>query len=229
MAAIGWKSFWQALPRCIGAGLTLVCYLATALNIPLPNPAASRSRGGAPFPCQDHSCGCQSAEQCWARCCCLTPEQRWSWARAHNAEPPAYAERPSNASWATTRLRDREKPAPAKKPCCGGDTPAPVAHSCLPHGPGSSLQPHGQTAPTPADESPPRTSKGPVRWVLTLAALRCQGHGTLWVTSGAALPLAAPLTWAPCLAAVGWLSESDQSAASNQTPPVAPPPRIAHS
>jgi hypothetical protein len=75
------------------AGLALVAYLAAALGLPLP--AAARKHTGQPYPCQDNPCGCQSAEQCWRHCCCLTPEQRWAWAREHGVEPPPYAERPA--------------------------------------------------------------------------------------------------------------------------------------
>ncbi|MDQ3331360.1 MAG: hypothetical protein M3552_12015 [Planctomycetota bacterium] len=44
--------------------------------------------GGA-FPCQGHGCGCQSANDCWFGCCCMSPAQRLAWAKANQIEPPA--------------------------------------------------------------------------------------------------------------------------------------------
>src|SRR4051794_16978264 len=96
---------WGPLRRRLWAGVTLVAYLLAALGVPLP--ASARKEPGVPFPCQDHPCGCRTAEQCWAACCCFTPEQRIAWAQAHHVQPPPYAEKPGGQSWRTTRLRDR--------------------------------------------------------------------------------------------------------------------------
>lgn len=74
------------------AGLALLSYSLTGLGIPLP--ATNIKDHSIHFPCEDHACGCQSAEQCWQHCCCFSAEERWAWARSHHVEPPAYAERP---------------------------------------------------------------------------------------------------------------------------------------
>ena len=225
MRSARWDCRWQPLPRRCCAGVTLACYLLTAFNVPLPVPAAARKPGDPPFPCQDHGCGCQSAQQCWASCCCLTPEQRWAWAREHQVEPPTYAERPASAGWSTTRLRDREPPTtkPAKKPCCAQSEPTPTGSSCCSgHTPvtGSS-----STAPAPKGEQKQPESKGHVHWISTVAALKCQGHSTLWAASGAALPPGAPLTWAPCLTSTGQLCSRDDFFDNLRPPPASPPPR----
>jgi hypothetical protein len=207
------------------SALTLVCYLATALNLPLPIPAAGRKPGEPPYPCQDHACGCASAAQCWAACCCMTPEERWAWARANNVEPPAYAERPASASWNTTRLRDQEQPvstccaakaAPVKKECCKSQ--GPKSRPCC-----ASSKPDDHNVKQPSGTG----QKKLVRWMLTVAGLKCQGHGTLWVSSGAAVPPAPPLTWEPCQAAAGRLVWNADFADSLQYPPIIPPPRAA--
>ncbi|MBS0190715.1 MAG: hypothetical protein U0573_02335 [Phycisphaerales bacterium] len=40
------------------------------------------------YPCEDHACGCASAAECWAHCCCHTPRQRLAWAIRHGVRPP---------------------------------------------------------------------------------------------------------------------------------------------
>src|SRR5438132_6551133 len=87
------NTFWRRLTRKLCTLLALVSYLAVGVGLPLP--AHAHKDRSQPFPCQDHLCGCQSAEECWRHCCCFTPEQRWAWAEAHHVVPPAYAERPS--------------------------------------------------------------------------------------------------------------------------------------
>lgn len=207
-------TLWRLLPRRCGAGITLVSYLLTALHVPLPLPAAPRVAGGPAFPCQDHACGCQSAEQCWAGCCCLTPDERWAWARAHQVEPPSYAERPASASWSTTRLRDREQP-PASKPCC---QQAPTKSTCC--------SSHAQTQTS--SETKAQAGKGTVRWTSTIAGLKCRGHSTLWTTTGAAVPAVAPLTWQPWFAPIGCLAWSNEFSDASRFPPASPPPRQPH-
>ncbi len=58
--------------------------LCTGVTVPLP----ALPIGGKPFPCQHHNCGCNTAEQCWRSCCCMTPEQRLEWARENGVTPP---------------------------------------------------------------------------------------------------------------------------------------------
>src|SRR5581483_2702215 len=238
MTISGWKPFWRSLPRRACAGLTLACYLATALNLPLPIPAATRKSGDEPYPCQDHACGCQSAQQCWAGCCCLPPEQRWAWARERNIEPPAYAERPTSASWNTPRVRDQQETSapcctrstagtkPERRPCCQQASTRPAQaepRPCCQNHPAPPGKPDASTAP-PKQADP----KGGIRWGLVLSALKCQGNGTLWVGSGAALPAPPPLSWHPVPVNAGQLSWVDDTSDPVPTSPPSPPPRPAH-
>ena len=116
------NTFWRRLPRRVCAGVSLAAYLVAAVGFPIP--AASAAIGGIPFPCQNHACGCQSAEQCWRSCCCFTPEEHWAWAKANHVEPPAYAARPSPSdppapkSWNTPRLRDQAEGQAAPAHAC---------------------------------------------------------------------------------------------------------------
>jgi hypothetical protein len=159
---------WRPLRRRLIAAITLVAYLLATLGVPLP--AAARKPEDQPFPCQDHPCGCRTAEQCWTACCCFTPEQRWAWARERHIQPPAYAERPAAQGWRTTRLRDREQRPPqpetscrqcaaedpgrakgpaAKKSCCTGERSRPPC--CEPPRP----RPHVKPAPAQTCQTAP--------------------------------------------------------------------------
>src|ERR1051326_338719 len=77
--------------------LTLLAYLLTAL--PIPVSATTAREVGTPFPCQGHSCGCQTAEQCWRGCCCFSPEEKLAWARSHGIQPPEYAQSAGGPGW----------------------------------------------------------------------------------------------------------------------------------
>lgn len=183
MRAFPRRRFWIALRRRVGVLGACLAYLLAALEIPLP--VFVHKNSGQPFPCQDHACGCQTAEECWSHCCCFTPEERLAWAREHNVEPPAYAEKPTNSraatvsewqssrsfrvaaqtsssGWNSVKLRDREQETTKKSCCC----------ACQPK--------------APASEAPPPN----VGWrMIKVSPWRCQGYSSLWASAGAVLPV----------------------------------------
>ncbi len=107
---------------------TAACaYAVLALGIPLPMPVGKASKGL--YPCMNHHCGCQSAEQCWRNCCCMTLEERLVWARQNHVRPPEYAlaeARAKGIQWAMywpgdENQRDTEKfcsEQTQEHPCC---------------------------------------------------------------------------------------------------------------
>ncbi len=197
MARLYWRML-AALPgHRVRAALALAAYLSTGVGIPLP--ASPPRKSGAPFPCQDHVCGCMSAEQCWRSCCCHTVEERWAWARAHNVEPPEYAERPAAPGWQTTRLRDRER----------------AGSCCSKHGHEGGCCEHKQS----------RRASG-TRWVWTTAALSCHGSPAMGLAAATAVPPPAAVIWWPRLAPVAWLTPSNTSAQLLLYSPPVPPPRL---
>jgi hypothetical protein len=171
MPAFTRRRFWRALRYRLWVTGACLAYLLTALEIPLP--AAIHKDTSQPFPCQNHPCGCRTAEQCWASCCCFTPEQRWAWAREHHVEPPAYAEKPDEQpavqGWNSVKLRDRDR-GPTAKSCCRAKR---ETSSCC----------------RPAERSVKSSSSkgGGFGTTTTLAVWRCQGYSTLWVSAGAVL------------------------------------------
>jgi hypothetical protein len=206
-------TFWSSLRHRCCVAVQLLAYLVSTLGFPLA--ATARKDGAQPFPCQDHSCGCQSAEECWRGCCCFSPEERLAWARQHGVEPPAYAERPAPKGWRTPPRREQaSRPAP-KQACCTG--------CCQPE---QGLEDSSSTKPSccnttacqhPAHGNAPTGQPG-------MSALHCQGLTMLWVSLGT-VPFVPSVAWLPQLPTVERLSHLDRSAPSQPHTPPKPPPR----
>ncbi len=215
MRAFTRPRFWRTLRHRLCVACTFVAYLLVALEIPLP--AAVHKDTSQPFPCQDHPCGCQTAEQCWRSCCCFTPQQRWAWAAAHHVEPPAYAEKPvpvekpTEGGWNTVKLRDRTSTptTPAKSCCSTNQAPAACCQA---------------RSDRPAKQSPPE--RGRVRWTIGLAAWQCQGLPTLWVSAGSVLPVPPPDAWSPDQPLLFRVPLTNDDARDVPHDPPAPPPRL---
>jgi hypothetical protein len=177
------RRFWKILTYRLGVLGVGFVYLLAALEIPLPLPVMARTDGGQPFPCQNHPCGCRTAEQCWSHCCCFTAEERWAWAKANNVEPPAYAEKPvvkpAVNGWNSVKLRDRARNETASKSCCRAKAE-----------PASCCQSTNRSA-----TATPTSSR--CRSVTAFSAWRCQGYSTLWVSIGAVLPAPPLAAWRP--------------------------------
>jgi hypothetical protein len=223
MTELRWHTLWRSVRSRLPASLALVAYLVVAVGVPLP--AFPHKDAGQPFPCQEHPCGCQTAEQCWRHCCCFTPEERWAWAEAHHVTPPPYAEKPAALARHTARLRDRaegQTEPPPDSPCC-----AHAAKGCCHDRPRCASCCHSErgadTTPPPADRPVSRVSW---RWTVGVDALRCQGVNTLWVACGAALPLEPPFVWGPWPAPSDWVPFSADFAVLLPASPPVPPPRL---
>lgn len=67
-------------------------FTLTVLPIPMPVAVPSRSEKDTslPFPCQNRTCGCCSADQCWKKCCCFTNSQKVSWAEENKVTLPQF-------------------------------------------------------------------------------------------------------------------------------------------
>lgn len=205
------RRFWMVLSYRLGVLGIGLAYLLAALEIPLP--VFVHKESSHPFPCQNHACGCQTAEQCWSQCCCFTPEERWAWAKAHHVEPPAYAEKPVEKplarGWNSVKLRDRDRNATATNCCCG--TKAEQAACCK------------QTADNSAKAS---SASGDLGGATIITVWRCHGYSTLWISTGAVLPIARLAAWSP-----DWVPPTSvvpRGVKADQVPstPLDPPPRL---
>ncbi len=197
------------LARRVVAGVALVAYLISSAGLlPLPVPP-NKKKAGIPYPCQNHPCGCSSAEDCWRHCCCFSAAERWAWAAANQVEPPEYAEKPATAGWSTARLRDQtEQPATCDR--------ARHASCCERHSSQNDRDPHHSAAEPGA----------PARPLRVFTSARCQDLGAAWVGIGAVLPIlpgrATPIDRSP----VERLCYSDSSPIILSLVPPDPPPRL---
>jgi hypothetical protein len=66
---------------------------------------------------------------------------------------------------------------------------------------------------------------GGVRWVAGIAAMKCRGHSTIWVSTGSVLPAPARLDWQPNFDLAGWVGRHNDVASPRPAIPPDPPPR----
>ena len=146
-----------ATRRRLTACLLLVLSLLMVLPVSLPGttlegPLNSLGKDtSAPFPCQTRACGCQSAKQCWKKCCCFTNAQKVAWAKANRVKLPTFV---------VAAAKREAEVAPQTAEVC-----------CLEHVRQKDEAPAEPSRPEVVrSDSPPR-----VRIVIGLEALQCSG------------------------------------------------------
>jgi len=225
------------------AWLALGCQLIVASGLPVPlgaRPSGDAAATGRvakdrsrPFPCMDKACGCATAEQCFASCCCHTPAQRLAWAKANGLEATVLAalERRAGAAartaagccataspTASCRATAAAEPVDPDAPEVCGDYRSLAAEP----------RPGPRPGQRPADEPEPVSHEDdPAPGVVILRdALACGGILSAWLACGAALP-PPPRTSAPSSRdPAGALALHDEVAPSCSAEPSAPPPRV---
>ena len=119
-----------------------------------------------PFPCQDCSCGCSNATQCWDNCCCMTDAEKIAWAKANQVQPPDwFLERVKET--AEDAVHHPETSCPAACCGCGGGG----SKSCGCQARKTSCC-SGCTPKTPAERP---ESQGGLRFVWIQAQNQCTG------------------------------------------------------
>jgi hypothetical protein len=208
------RKYWRSAFRRLIACVSLFAYAATALGLPVPL-ADSKDRG-QPFPCQDHACGCRTAEQCWRGCCCFTPEEKLAWGRANHVVPPPYADPSANGGWQSPRLRDQ---------CADTTPPAKTCACCKATAIESNPRPARACCADPSETTAPNRPAKKAGWALGIEVLRCRGLSTFWVTAGATPPPPPVVAWHPGWPLAGQLLESDLTPHIVHQVPPEPPPR----
>jgi hypothetical protein len=185
-------------PRAVVAALAAAGYLATIVGYPAAAPRGAKA-GGSPFPCQNHSCGCTTAAECWGHCCCFTKGERLAWSARHNVAPPRdvtvkviprLAANTTHDSGGACE-KEHEDAASASRSCCaksGG------AH------------------------------KPKIDWTVVMRARGCRGVGNDWVVFNSPIaPPPAHLVWRPADDAVEILRDSWPDSPEVSYAPPTPP------
>jgi len=221
--------------RWLASGcIALYLVACSGLSLPMPAPDRTEKDDSTPYPCQNGTCGCDSAEKCWNNCCCLTMAERLAWARAHHVTPPDFVVAQAAADSA------QEESACCAGCCeetCTSNTAADALvhdHSCedaccLPATCGQASQRGSSAAScchTPPAKTKPAATKA-IHWVNFIEAQKCSGQMLDWLAVGATTPPTAAMCvefdatvqWLPPASLPGVLSVVDL--------PEVPPPRPA--
>ena len=150
-------------------GLCVAAHLAVSTGFPLPAESYVVNEA-RPFPCQHHHCGCRSADQCWRSCCCMSMQEKLTWARQHGVTPPSFVVA------AAAQEADDEKADTQGDRAHNGCSAKVSMHqrSCCSSSAGKAA-PHG---------SHRRQSENRVEWVSGVQAQKCQGLTLTWMSAG---------------------------------------------
>lgn len=201
--------------------LALVAYVASVVGYPLPLPASDQKRNDSiPYPCQGHACGCNSAAQCWESCCCYTPAERLAWVKRHGIELPA-----STLTALTTAAANQT--GHATKSCCRHEAgaeakaanPASSCGACDEHD-----CDHERAPESVAEESEDERRGIQVEWINAIAAQKCHGLTTMWLVSGANLPVEIRELWQFDWQPAGYVNVATDNPTSPAYEPLVPPP-----
>jgi hypothetical protein len=196
------KSLRPPVARRVLAALAAAGYVATIIGYPQAAPRSAKA-GSEAFPCQNHACGCTTAEECWGDCCCFTPGERIAWVARRHVKPPKeltidvsprVAQRGSCDSHAACRDRECE---PAN------ESGAAKSRSCC-------------AKPAPA--------KAKIRWTAAVRARGCRGLATDWVVFNS--PIAPPpvkIAWRPAEGTIDSIAEFVLAAPEVAYAPPTPP------
>ena len=215
----------------------LATYVVVASGLPLPIAGGPPAVGSAaatqladkdrsrPFPCLDKPCGCATAEQCFAACCCNTPAELLAWASTHDLDPAtvhALKRRAATSASAPTPV--------AEATCCCAETGGDSTASCT-----ASLETTATTLAgevcaddrsLAADEPAALPAVAPACGMVSLRAmLACGGILAGWSAAMISLPAPAIVRVERADSIVGLLVVADDVAISVSPTLDVPPPR----
>ncbi|MCE9552370.1 MAG: hypothetical protein K8T91_03210 [Planctomycetes bacterium] len=201
------------------AAVCVAIYLLAWIGVPLPViPAVSAKASAGRFPCEHHHCGCDSAEQCWGACCCMTMPERLAWAKANGVQPP---------DWVLQSIPDhaeegRRTEVTTQGNCCT-DKIAEELSTCKTH---CCCRTKLNSADTKPDAESTNIQKRSARgWISLIQAQRCRGGATEWVASGAVLISTLPCEVRPDMTATFFELRVTAVAEAPLFEPAVPPPR----
>jgi hypothetical protein len=162
------RTISETVSRAI-ALVSLAAFLAAALEVPVP--ALQVKDLSRPFPCMHRRCGCMHADQCWGGCCCFTHQQKVAWAKEHGVRAPQYV--------ADAAKRETAPQRKASQCCSKTGCSTAVASS--------------KAAEPNSDRVLKSAAKSEFETLDQVSSRQCRGQAELWLTLGAAAPLAAQM------------------------------------
>ena len=227
-----WPTSWPMRPNFISVrfrttlrlllvGLCVVAHLATTIGFPVPTVCAPPNSSSRPFPCQDHHCGCHSADQCWRSCCCLSTREKLAWAREHGVTVP------DDVLVAATE----EAAADEIGLCCEhaehSRHPQHRVAVCRSARNNGSCRARGKQSGCSECSQPTHAAPSGRAWLIGIHAQKCHGLSLFWIATGAIAPpppiveLPAdtdPAAWNATETSIRWRGPSHA--------PDVPPPRL---
>jgi hypothetical protein len=200
------KRLKRIAARCAGRVVSvslILALLAGAAGFPVAVPVAKDH--SQPFPCQDHACGCSSADECWRHCCCHSNHEKVAWARAHGVNPPQYV----------VEASDREHQA-STPVCCHHH-----CQSCL----AKKAQPQHEE---PSQAVARQSQRGPFKAKLVVGDLakNCRGLASVWSVLAAALPVPVGMDFRYDDTVTGRVCNPAVPRLSVELSPPVPPPKL---
>jgi len=223
------------------AWLMLATYVVVASGLPLPIAGGPPAVGSAaatqladkdrsrPFPCMDKPCGCATAEQCFAACCCHTPAELLAWASTHDLDPATLHALKRRAATSASASASASTPV-AEATCCCAETGGDSTASCTASPETTAATLAGEVR---ADERSPATDEpaalpavAPACGMVSLRAmLACGGILAGWSAAMISLPAPAIVRVERADSIVGLLVVADDVAVSVSPTLDVPPPR----
>jgi hypothetical protein len=199
----------RSFTRQVLALAALLAQIVAAVGAPTLSTRTPLKPGSIPFPCQNHPCGCGTAEEGWAGdCCCFTLEQKLAWAESRGLEPPSHVRATVEARRAAATR------AAAKKSCCTKPTTKPDCCAAV-------AEVH---EPPEHDETANRSPA--LRWVAFVQ--KCRGESPAGLSKfDSCDTLAEPVVRLLILRPVGEFNRpADLRASRTSARPPTPPPRL---
>lgn len=220
--------------RLVGLAVLLgVC----AMLLPLPfAPLAQNANDkdlSEPFPCQNRPCGCQTAAQCWKKCCCFTDTQKVAWAKANNVKVPdfvlAAAKREKDAPLKTSTASSKTTHASKNHSCCDKKSSVATSAACCDKKQsvaagnvqsGDAAEHSEATAQTSCKKS--ASSK----WVMAVYAAECQGQCPFAFCYSCSTIPTRPVLTTTSVAKIETVEIESERLTQLPTRPPLPPPKI---
>lgn len=203
------KMFFARTLQAWTAAISCAVLLVSSVGLPIPTIATKD--GSKPFPCLKRACGCQTADDCWKKCCCFTDEEKLAWAHENGVTPPdeVVARVAARRNQPNEVAESSGSCCHAKKSCCHVEDDEAQSNCC-----------HQKKA----DQSNDTTE---VKFVVAMEAAKCSGVHLSWICVKVGMmppiPVVAPTS---ATGLVTWFEILDMDSDSLPPEPVAPPPRL---